>query len=345
MEEIIMLSCVSIGVREVHVRHDESTGLVAIIALDTPDDQPALGGCRCIPYDTFDEALADAARLAKAMSRKNYFSQLPFTGGKAVLMRPSHDFDREAYFKAFGRFVDTLGGRFVTGCDSGVSESDMRFAASQTRHVTGFKPVNSDRDALSYLTALGVSRAMVAAAEVTLGTAGLSRLHVAIQGVGKVGYLLSEIIHAQGGSLTICDKDAALAAECASRFGADQVHWNDIFDVECDVFAPCGIGGVLTTDVIGRLRSPIVCGAANNPLHDGVADIASLRPAIEYIPDFIANAGGAMYAGGSYLNRPVDEIEKDVNSRIYRTVRELCEQAQRDKVPVLTRANQLFAVS
>lgn len=332
-----------LGVQEIHVRQDKTTGLIAVIALDNPDARPALGGCRCISYESLENAQADAIRLAKAMSRKNYFSRLPFTGGKAVLMRPSHVFDREAYFASFGRFVESLGGRFVTGCDSGVTESDMRFAATQTRYITGFKPSECDRDLLSYLTALGVSRAMTAAAEVKLGTGDLGGLHVAVQGVGKVGRFLSEIISERGGTLTICDKDEALASDCAWRLGARQVHWSEIYDVRCDVFAPCGIGGVLDADTLSRLRASIVCGAANNQLHDETYDARGFGRGIDYIPDFIANAGGAMYAGGCYLKRPLAEIERDVESHIYATVRELCEVSKRDRVPVLQKANQLFA--
>ena len=340
-----MLNRASFDVQEIHVRKDESTGLVAVVALDKPEQQPALGGCRCIAYESFDDAVADAIRLAKAMSRKNYFSQLPFTGGKAVLMRPAQIFDREAYFRAFGRFVETLGGRFVTGCDSGVSESDMRFAAMQTRYITGFKPSESDRDMLSYLTALGVSRAMTAAAEVKFGTGDLSKLHIAIQGVGKVGYFLSEIIHERGGALTICDKDAELAAHCAKQFNAKLMHWSDIYDAPCDVFAPCGIGGALNFKSIPPLEAALVWGAGKNQLFDGATEGSGFDRGIDYIPDFIANAGGAMYAAGSYLKRPFDEIKNDVQSRIYKTVRELCEESRRDRVPVLRRANQLFAGS
>lgn len=338
-----MLHGISLGVQEIHVRHDRTAGLIAIVALDRPDQLPALGGCRCIEYRSFDDAVADAVRLAKAMSRKNHFSQLPFTGGKAVLLRPAFAFDREAYFKAFGRFVETLGGRFVTGCDSGVSESDMRFAATQTGYITGFKPVGSDRDALSYLTAFGVSRAMSAAAEAKFGTGDLSRLHVAVQGVGKVGCLLSQIIHECGGTLTISDKDPELASTCAKRFNARQVHWNDIYDTACDIFAPCGIGGVLNSESIPRLKASIICGAANNQLHDDASDASGFDRGIDYIPDFIANAGGAIYAAGSYLKRSLGEIENDVGSRIYTTVRELFEVSRRDRVPVLRKANELFA--
>lgn len=335
-----MLDHATLDVQDIHIRHDKSTGLVAVIALDKPDERPALGGCRCIHYASLDDAIVDATHLAKAMSRKNHFGNLPFTGGKAVLMRPVGDFDREAYFKAFGRFVESLQGRFITGCDSGVNESDMRHAATQTRYITGFKAPEGDGDTLSYLTALGVSRAIHAAASIKFGTNRPSQPHVAVQGVGKVGHLLARIIREQGGRVTLCDNDASLAQRCGDAIGADVVHSSDIYDVECDVFAPCGIGGVLTRQTLSRIKARIVCGAANNPLHADSLDTAGFDRGIEYIPDFIANAGGAMYAAGAYLKRPLASILTDVSQKIYETVLRLCTESSRRGVPVLQLANE-----
>lgn len=335
-----MLDHVSLGVQDIHIRHDRPTGLVAVIALDKPDIQPALGGCRCIPYTSLDDAIVDATKLAKAMSRKNHFGSLPFTGGKAVLMRPEGDFDREAYFKAFGRFVESLQGRFITGCDSGVDETDMRHAATQTRYITGFKSADGDGDTLSYLTALGVSRAIHAATAIKFGAHRASPPHVAVQGVGKVGHLLARILREQGGRVTLCDNDAGLAQQCGRAIGAEVVRSSDIYDVECDVFAPCGIGGVLTHETLSRIKARIVCGAANNPLHADSLDTAGFDRGIEYIPDFIANAGGAMYAAGAYLKRPLANIVSDVSEKIHDTVLRLCTESSRRGVPVLQLANE-----
>ncbi len=343
--EVIVHNEASKGVQDIHIHRDSATGLIAVIALDKPDGPPALGGCRCIRYASLDDAIADAGQLAQAMSRKNHFSDLPFTGGKAVLMQPSVEFDREPYFKAFGRFVESLGGRFITGCDSGVSESDMRHAATQTRYITGFKSPDSDRDALSYLTALGVSRAMVAAAEFTLGVDDLSSLHVAVQGVGKVGGLLARIIRDNGGTLTICDSNAVLATRLGNELSAQVVDADAIYDVPCDIFAPCGIGGVLTAATMARLKARIVCGAANNPLHADSLELAGFDHDIVYVPDYIANAGGAMYAAGSYLQQSFADIETNVRQRIHRTIAHLCASSERDGVTLLHAANRLFAAS
>lgn len=315
-----------LGFGDLHFKIDAATGLQAIVAIHNTRRGPALGGCRCIEYSSVDAAVRDALRLSRGMSYKNAMASLPLGGGKAVLIKPKHIKDRVAYFQAFGRFVNALCGNYITAMDSGTSMADMDAIATQTSYVTNLSKHNGDP---APFTALGVLRGIEATAKFKLGRSSLEGLHVAIQGVGHVGYNLAKNLHAVGVKLTICDRDQTAANRCVDEFGATVVAPEKIYEVACDIFAPCALGAVLNDETIHLINAPIVAGAANNQLAEPRHAQALQDRDILYAPDYVINAGGVIFAYAEYKEASVKEVDTHI-SKIYVTLLELFERAQRE---------------
>lgn len=310
---------------DIHIKTDSDTGLRAIIAIHNVNLGPALGGCRCVPYASTEAALLDAMRLARGMSYKAAISGIAQGGGKSVLIKPDHIEDRERYFESFGEFVNTLGGRYITAVDSGTSVSDMDIIARKTRHVVSTSGAMGGKGDPSPHTAHGVLRGIQAAVEFKLNKADLKGVHVAIQGAGNVGYHLAKELSGLGAKLTICDSKPDTANRFGKEFDATVVDKEYIFDVECDVFAPCARGGILTTDTVKRLKAGIVAGAANNQLVDSsIAQLLHNR-GIVYAPDYVINAGGLIQVSltdEQLINDKVDGIYEALLNIFKRSARE-----------------------
>lgn len=312
-----------LGFGNLHFKLDVATGLRAIIAIHNTNRGPALGGCRFIEYPSVDAAVKDALRLARGMSYKNAMANLPLGGGKAVLIKPQQTSDRLAYFQAFGRFVNELDGDYITAMDSGTSTTDMDVIATQTTYVTNLSHRSGNP---APFTALGVQRGIEAAVKFKLGGASLNGLHIAIQGVGHVGYNLARDLHAVGVRLTVCDNNAAAVQRCVDELGATAVSAEEIFSVACDVFAPCALGAVLNDVTIPLLKAPIVAGAANNQLAEP-RHARHLRDRdILYAPDYVINAGGVISAYAEYQQVSIHEVEQRV-FQIYNTLLEVFDRA------------------
>jgi leucine dehydrogenase len=236
----------------------------AIVAIHSTKLGPALGGCRFIEYPNTNAAIIDALRLARGMSYKAAISDLAFGGGKAVIIKPKGAFDRTALFKAFGRFVEELGGRYITAKDSGTTLEDMDIIATITNYVSS----TSEMVDPSPFTAHGVRRGIEAAVKFQLGKDSLDGLRVAIQGVGYVGHYLAAELHALGAKLIVADTDTAAVTRCVNEFGAQAVGVDDIYAVDCDVFAPCALGAIINDVTIPRIKASIIAGAANNQLDE-----------------------------------------------------------------------------
>ncbi len=277
---------------DIHFKIDPVTGLHAIIAIHSTRLGPALGGCRWLSYPSTEAALLDAMRLACGMTYKAAISGLSLGGGKAVLIRPPHPVDREAYFEAFGSFVDELGGRYITAVDSGTSVAEMDIIARRTRHVTSTSASRAGSGDPSPYTALGVCRGIEAGVKSKLKKDSLEGVHVAIQGVGHVGYPLARELAGHGARLTVCDVDGSAVERCADEFGARGVALADIYEVESDVFAPCALGAVINDETVPRLNTKIIGGAANNQLAEIRHGDLLHRRGILYAPDYAINAGG-----------------------------------------------------
>jgi valine dehydrogenase (NAD+) len=284
------------GHEQVVFCHDRGSGLRAIIAIYSTALGPALGGTRFHPYESESDALGDVLRLSKAMAYKNALAGLDHGGGKAVIVGDPATDKTEALLRAYGRFVQGLGGRYVTACDVGTYVEDMDVVARECSHVTGRSAADGGAGDSGVLTAYGVHQAMLAAALHRWGVDGLAGRRVGIAGVGKVGrHLVEHAVDAKA-EVVITDVDAsAIDHVRACHPDVEVVADNEtMVRTELDVYAPCALGGVLDDDAADALRAQIVCGGANNQLaHDRVADRLHARGVV-YCPDFLVNAGGVI---------------------------------------------------
>ncbi|WP_252274310.1 Leu/Phe/Val dehydrogenase [Pseudomonas subflava] len=309
-----------------HLAHDPATGLKAVIAIHDSRFGPALGGCRYLPYPDDDSAIRDAIRLARGMSYKAALAGLEQGGGKAVIIRPPHVDNRGALFEAFGRMIESLDGRYITAVDSGTSSADMDCVAQHTRHVTSTTAAGDP----SPHTAMGVFAGIRATARAHLGGDDLEGLRVAVQGLGHVGFALAEQLAAAGAVLFVSDLDPGRVQLAVEQLGAHPVGGDALFSTPCDIFAPCGLGGVLNADTVGRLHCAAVAGAANNPLTSlEVADELERR-GILYAPDYVINSGGLIYVALKHRGEELPAITAHL-ANIGRRLTEIYGHAQAEK--------------
>jgi leucine dehydrogenase len=277
---------------EVLYGHDPVSGLKAIIAIHSTALGPALGGTRFFQYDSEEEALRDVLRLAKGMTYKSAAAGLDLGGGKAVIIGDPAKMKTERLLRAFGRVIDSLGGRYVTAEDVGTTTTDMITISAETKWVAGLPGIHGGSGDPSPATARGVMGAMRAVAEHLSGSDDLSDKTVTIQGVGKVGASLVERLTKAGAKTIVADINEAALDAVVRDHGSVIVGTDEIFDVECDIFAPCAMGGAINSATVERLRCRAVVGAANNQLEEPAqADRLGERD-ILYAPDFVVNAGG-----------------------------------------------------
>ena len=308
-----------------------------IIAVHSTALGPAVGGTRFWNYPSDEEASLDALRLSRGMTYKNALAGLPFGGGKAVIIGDNRAADRERIFRAHGRFVETLGGCFITAEDVGTTPADMEYVRLETRHVAGLAGRSGDP---SPVTAHGVFRAMQAAAKHRWGSDDLRGLRVALQGCGNTGYHLAKELHACGAVLVVTDVDRARAARAAREFGAAAVAPDEIFDVEADVFAPCALGGVINDQTLARLKVGVVAGSANNQLGEERHGDALEELGITYAPDYVANAGGIINGCRELLGWDQARAMSRVRA-IYDTTLAVLAQARATRTPAHRVADRL----
>ncbi|MBV9841147.1 MAG: Glu/Leu/Phe/Val dehydrogenase [Sphingomonadaceae bacterium] len=298
----------------VHFFADATSGLRAIIAVHSTHLGPAAGGCRFWHYAQDDAAITDALRLSRGMSYKNAMAGLPLGGGKGVILAPADRVKTPALLAAFGRAIESLGGRYVTAEDVGMGEADLVAIGRETRYVSGLPVAGADAAGgdPGPFTADGVFLGVKAAIRRGLGKDDAAGVHVAIQGVGSVGGGLARRLAAQGARLTLADVDAGRAERLAAELGAATVAADAILSIEADVLSPCALGAILTAETIGALRVPVVAGGANNQLATP-EDGARLRDrGVLYAPDYVINAGGIINVGLEYLGAGSDEVARRV---------------------------------
>ncbi|MBC3411932.1 amino acid dehydrogenase [Pseudomonas sp. SWRI51] len=277
--------------QSLHLFTDPPTGLKAVVVIHSEQLGPALGGCRYLPYADDESAIADAIHLAQGMSYKAALAGLALGGGKAVIVRNAHVENRAALFEAFGRFVDSLQGRFIIAVDSGTSTLDMDCIAQSTQHVTS---TTASGDPSPH-AAMGVFAGIRATAMARFGSDNLEGLRVAVQGLGNVGYALAEQLHAAGAELLVSDLDQGKVRVAVEQLNAKPFAHEALASTPCDIFAPCGVGPVLNGQSVMQLRCAAVAGSANYQLtHLQVADQLERR-GILYAPDYVINAGGLIY--------------------------------------------------
>ncbi|GAC1032478.1 Glu/Leu/Phe/Val dehydrogenase [Pseudomonas sp. No.21] len=309
-----------------HLAQDPVTGLRAVIAIHDTRLGPALGGCRYLAYPNEESAIRDAIRLAQGMSYKAALAGLEQGGGKAVIMRPAHVDDRAALFEAFGRMIESLGGRYITAVDSGTSSADMDCIAQQTRHVTSTSSAGDP----SPHTAMGVFAGIRASARARLGSDDLEGLRVAIQGLGNVGFALAEQLVAAGAELLVSDLDPGRVQLAVEQLGAQPVASEALLTTPCDILAPCGLGGVLNPQTIPQLRCAAVAGAANNQLASTDSADGLEARGILYAPDYVINSGGLIYVALRHKGDELPAITAHL-SRIGQRLTEIYAHAQADK--------------
>ncbi len=317
---------------EVHFKLDKATQLRAIVAIHDSRMGPALGGCRFIEYDTDDDAITDALRLARGMTYKAALAGLAHGGGKSVIIRPKRHFDRVALFRAFGRFIEDLRGHYITAEDSGTGLEDMEIIRTQTKNVTGIDPSHGGSGDPSPFTALGVRRGIEACVKFKLGKETLKGVHVAVQGVGHVGYHLCKELHSAGATLTVADVDKLKSERAKRDFGAAITNIDDVAKVECDVFAPCALGAGLNDTTIPHLRAQIVAGAANNQLAEPRHGDDLHARGILYAPDYAINAGGLVNVAQEVKGYDA-KASRERTMQIYDTIYEICDRSKRLGAP------------
>jgi leucine dehydrogenase len=296
----------------VHLFDDAKTGLQAIIAIHSTHRGPAAGGTRFWHYADKQAALTDALRLSRGMSFKNAMADLPAGGGKAVILADAARTKTQDMLDTFARAVESLGGRYVTAQDVGMSEADMVSLSNHTRHVAGLPGQGGDPGPY---TARGVYLGVKAAAKHALGADSMAGVHVAVQGVGSVGGGLAHYLAADGATLTLADVDSERATILAAELGATCVGVDEIMTVEADIFSPNALGAILTADSVATLRVKAVAGGANNQLATGTEGRMLADRDILYAPDYVINAGGIINvlrhidgADDSVINARIDSI-------------------------------------
>lgn len=315
---------------DVHVKFDQRSGLRAIIAIHNLQLGPAIGGCRLVHYSSTDDAMEDVLRLGYMMSYKSAVSNLPHGGAKAVIIKPKVIKDRKKLFEAFGDFVNELGGRYVTAMDSGTSEKDMDIIATRTPFVTCTTSSGAGGDPSPH-TAFGVRRGIEAAVQFKLNRATLEDVHVAIQGVGHVGYYLAKELKALGARLTVCDVNELNLTRCKDELDVEICSPESIYDVNADVFAPCALGAILNLETIKRLRVSIVAGSANNQLAHHQHGLLMHQRDILYAPDFVINAGGIIFVAAIYDHADVSQAIDQVGN-IYDTLMKIFQRSKENNL-------------
>jgi leucine dehydrogenase len=325
------------GHEEIVLCSDPSCGYRGIIAVHSTRLGPALGGTRFWTYDSDEEAIVDALRLSRGMTYKNAVAGLSLGGGKSIIIGDNKTKDREGLFRAHGRFVESLGGRYITAEDVGTSTKDMDYVHMETGHVAGLAGKSGDP---SPVTAHGVFRAVQASANKRWGSDSLDGKTVSIQGCGNVGRYLAQELHEAGARLIVSDIDAAKTARVAQATGAKVVGEDAIYSVAADIFSPCALGGIINDETIPLLKVEVVAGGANNQLLEERHGDALEARGILYAPDYVANAGGVINVYGEVegwdAQRALDKADD-----IYDTILRVFEIADSYRIPTYEAADRV----
>jgi leucine dehydrogenase len=319
--------------------HDKATNLRAIIAIHDTTLGPALGGCRMYPYTSEEDAIVDALRLARGMTYKAAASGLNLGGGKSVIIGNPED-KSEELLRSFGRYIETLGGRYIVAEDVGTSTEDMEHIRIETSHVVGVDVTHGGSGDPSPFTALGVLQGMRACAEEIFGSPSLEERTVAVQGLGHVGYHLCGLLHNEGANLIVTDLVAEIVERAVREFGAKPVEPDEILSIPCDILAPCALGAVVNDISLPNLRCSIVAGSANNILLETRHGEALAERGILYAPDYVINAGGLINVADELEGYDHTRATKRV-ARIYHSVKRIIAISKRDGVPTNLAADTL----
>lgn len=318
--------------------NDEATGLKAIIAVHNTVLGPALGGTRMWMYNNELEALNDVLRLSRGMTYKNAISGLNLGGGKAVIIGDSRSMKSEALFRRFGKFVNSLAGKYITAEDVGIGTSDMNWVSMETQHVVGLPGKSGDP---SPVTAYGVYMGMKACAKLQFGLDSLNGKKVAVQGVGHVGEYLVKHLAKEGAKMYITDIHQETLQRVASTYGATVVSPDEIYDVDMDIYAPCALGATVNDETLERLKCSIIAGAANNQLkHETKHGVDVMKKGIVYAPDYALNAGGVINCFSEVKGLSLDWAHNKAEE-IYSTIHSIVKRSIDENIPTYRIANKM----
>ncbi|MGE7182973.1 branched-chain amino acid dehydrogenase [Peribacillus sp. NPDC006672] len=319
---------------------DKQSGLKAIIAIHDTTLGPALGGTRMWTYASEEDAIEDALRLSKGMTYKNAAAGLNLGGGKTVIIGDPRKDKNEEMFRAFGRYIQGLNGRYITAEDVGTTVEDMDLIHEETDFVTGISPAFGSSGNPSPVTAYGVYRGMKAAAKEAFGNDSLEGKVIAVQGVGNVAYNLCRHLHEEGAKLIVTDINKESVARAVESFGATAVDPDEIYGVECDIYAPCALGAVINDQTINKIKAKVIAGAANNQLKEPVHGDQIHEKGIIYAPDYVINAGGVINVADELLGYNRERALKKVET-VYDTIERVMEIAKRDQIPTYKAADRM----
>jgi leucine dehydrogenase len=319
---------------------DKESGLKAIICIHDTTLGPALGGTRMWTYESEEAAIEDALRLAKGMTYKNAAAGLNLGGGKTVIIGDPRKDKNEAMFRAFGRYIQGLNGRYITAEDVGTTVADMDIIHEETDFVTGISPAFGSSGNPSPVTAYGVFRGMKAAAKEAFGSDSLEGKVIAVQGVGNVAITLCRYLHEEGAQLIVTDINKEAVARAVAEFGATAVDPNDIYSVDCDIYAPCALGATINDETIPQLKAKVVAGAANNQLKEVRHGDILHEMGIVYAPDYVINAGGVINVADELYGYNRERAMKKVET-IYGNIERVINISKRDGIPTYLAADRL----
>jgi leucine dehydrogenase len=332
-------TCQEFGHEQVVFCHNKDVGLRAIIAIHNTTLGPALGGTRMWPYETEEEALRDVLRLSRGMTYKAAVAGLNLGGGKAVIIGDPRKDKSEALFRSFGRFIDTLNGRYITAEDVGIDVNDMEFIFQETENVVGVHQAHGGSGDPSPYTAYGSIQGIKAALQKVYGEEDLGAHSYAVQGVGHVGLHLVKQLRDEGAKVFVCDIMQDSVAE-AVALGAEAVSTEEIYDVDAEVFAPSALGAVINEETIPRLKCKIVAGPANNQLANDEAGNELEKRGILYAPDYAVNAGGLMNVSIEFEGWNHERALR-MTRTIYYNVSQIFRIAERDGIPTWQAADRM----
>jgi valine dehydrogenase (NAD+) len=319
---------------------DDATGLRAFICIHSTSRGPAFGGTLFYAYGSEGEALAEGLRLSEGMTFKAAAAGLPLGGGKAVIIGDPARLKTPDLLRAYGRFVEDLEGRFVTGPDVGTTSDDLDVIGGVTKHVVGRTAAAGRSGESGLATARGVFYAMLAAAVHRWGTDGLQGRTVGVEGVGEVGMQLVGLLLDEGAEVVISDPSLPAVQRLQRRYQGEVQIAASVLDAQVDVYAPCALGATLTRGALDALRASVVCGAADNQLLTSDVDAALWRRGVTWVPDFIANAGGLIQVGGELSARTVPQIQEDL-WQIGTTTRDLLAASESGRIPTGAAAGEI----
>ncbi|MGE5674644.1 MAG: Glu/Leu/Phe/Val dehydrogenase dimerization domain-containing protein [Mycobacterium leprae] len=328
------------GHEQVIFNYDKATGLKTIIAIHDTTLGPALGGCRMWPYETEEQALEDALRLSRGMTYKSAASGNNHGGGKAVIWGNPRTDKSEELFRAFGRFVQGLNGRFITGTDVGTEKTDFVWSAMESPYLVALPEEYGGSGDSSIITAFGAYKGIKAAAAHVWGDESLKGRKIAIQGVGKVGYHLVEHLVEEGAIITICDVVPENVKRVQERFQVNVVAPEAIYDVDCDIFSPNALGAIINDETMNRLHCRIVAGAANNQLKETRHGDELHRRGVLYAPDYVINAGGLIQVADELMGYNKERAFRKT-AAIYDLLRQIFAISQAEGIPTYQAADRL----